>query len=455
MASILIIDDESVVRNSLEILLAEEGHRPYCAGSAREGFALLQSHKPEIVLLDIRLPETDGIEMLAQLLSGDPNLSVIMITGLDDMQHTVTAMQKGAFDYITKPIDFQLLRDAIQRALRARSLSEELGRFLPEDMASGEEPVLIGKSRPMLEIFKTIGSVSRSRVTVFIEGESGTGKELIARAIHRNSDTRKHPFVPVNCTALPEGLLESELFGHVKGAFTGAVSAKRGKFELAGEGTIFLDEIGDMSPLLQAKLLRVLQEKEFEKVGGESTLPMRARVIAATHRNLEQLVTRGAFREDLYYRLKIVTISVPPLRERAADIPLLVEHILAKLNRQLRRQVTKISPEALDRLQRFHWPGNVRQLENVLTRALVQCKGDVVMQSHISLPKAPFRSPGDAVNSFLLKDAERQHILRVLQESNWQKSLAARRLGISKPTLYAKIKEYGLSPDETDSGTGE
>lgn len=447
MVTILVIDDDANVRRSLEILLKEEGYRPYVAKNGRDGLTCLEEKKPDVILLDICLPQTDGLAILEQILDNHPEVSIIMITGFDDMKNTVTAMQRGAFDYITKPINVDLLRSSISRAVKAQNLSRQL-KAIPTVASQGESaPTIIGKSPQIHEIYKCIGSVSANKVTVFIQGESGTGKELIARAIHFNSTNRQQPFVAVNCTALPEGLLESELFGHVKGAFTGAVITKRGKFELAGEGTIFLDEIGDMSPSLQAKLLRVLQEKEFEKVGGEKQIQMRARVIAASHRNLEQLIRQGRFREDLYYRLKIITIVVPPLRERPEDVPVLLEYFLTKLNRQLSKHITKVAPEVLEKLLIYSWPGNVRQLENVLTRALVACKGDVLMAEDVSLPN---ESPGNADTTSAaasLKDVERQHILKVLTETKWQKNLAAKRLGISKPTLYAKIREYDLKPE--------
>jgi len=448
MADILVIDDDVNIRRSLAIVLAEQGYATYLVGKAKEGLAILAQENPEIVLLDIRLPESDGLDVLAQILEEHPDVTVIMITGLDDMQHTVTAMQKGAFDYITKPINIDLLKGAIARAVKAQTLSRELNQLPQQASAPDPSPTIIGKSPQIHEIYKTIGMLSRNKVTVFIHGESGTGKELIARAIHHSGATGDKPFVAVNCTALPEGLLESELFGHVKGAFTGAVTSKRGKFELAAEGTIFLDEIGDMSPGLQAKLLRVLQEKEFEKVGGETALPMHARVIAASHRNLEQLIAEGLFREDLYYRLKIVTIEVPPLRERPEDIAALVEHFLTRLSGQLNHHVTKISPEALEALTTYHWPGNVRQLENVLINALVACKGDVLMAEHLCLPTENLEDVRSGDHAFSLKEVEKRHILKVLRESRWQKSLAARRLGISKPTLYAKIREYDLKDDQ-------
>lgn len=445
MTRILVIDDDKQVRRSMEIILQEEGHRCFLAATAERGLQLLREEMPQIVLLDICLPAAHGLDVLEEILTRHPETCVIMITGLHDMQNTVEAMQKGAFDYITKPVNVDLLKSAIARALKAQSLSLELQEITTTDSVDKEAPTIVGKSPEIHEIFKTIGSVSQSNVTVFIEGESGTGKELVARAIHQNSYNAKHPFVAVNCTALPEGLLESELFGHVRGAFTGAVMAKRGKFELAGEGTIFLDEIGDMSPILQAKLLRVLQEKEFEKVGGETTAPMKARVIAASHRDIEQLIRQGLFREDLYYRLKIVTIRVPPLRERPQDIPLLTEHFLAKQNVQRRRRVKKIAPEAMEALLSYHWPGNVRQLQNVLTRALVNCKSDVLMKEDLTFPAAQAESSAPSGGASL-KEVERQHILKILDETGWQKSLAAKRLGISKPTLYAKIKEYRLKP---------
>jgi DNA-binding NtrC family response regulator len=362
------------------------------------------------------------------------------MTGQDDMPTTVLAMQQGAYDYLTKPIDLERLKKILARLIETQELSEQLDLVRENEAEEYKlENILVGRSQQMREIYKTIGSVTMSRVTVLIEGESGTGKELIARAIHFNSPWKDEPFIAVNCTALVETLLESELFGHVKGSFTGAIGDKRGKFELAREGTIFLDEIGEIAPALQVKLLRVLQEREFERVGGEKTIPMNARIIAATNRNLIEEVAEGRFREDLYYRLNVVSIKVPPLRERKEDIPLLVNKLLRRINEELHTKVSKVSKHAMELILEHDWSGNVRELENVLTRAVVLSKSDLIEES--VLPSASNRVEAEIKYDWnrSLADVEREHIRHVLEAVRGNRTEAARVLGISKPTLYAKI----------------
>jgi two-component system response regulator AtoC len=374
-----------------------------------------------------------------------------MITAYQDMNTTITAMQRGAFDYIHKPFDPQELEMVIGKARENQRLHKEVSRLYAERGEPVKNHVLIGKSRAILEIYKTIGIVSESKTLILLTGESGTGKELIARAIHENARPQE-PFISVNCSALVDTLLESELFGHEKGAFTGADSRQYGKFELAGRGTIFLDEVGDMSPSLQVKVLRVLQEREFMRVGGREVIQTEARVIAATNQDLDALVAAGTFREDLYYRLKVITLEVPPLRERKEDIPLLVEHFLRKINRDVHREVYRVPDEVMGQLESYDWRGNVRELENVLTRAVVLSKGGVLEMPQELFPRRrAFRSEGPALRS--LNEVEAEHILRVLEFVKWHQGKACRVLGISRPTLRKKIREYGLK-EFSQAGSG-
>lgn len=437
---ILIIDDDATARRTLERFLTREGFSVTTAPDGNQGLLAAQVDQPDVILSDIYMPGMSGLELQAKVQEFAPHVAVLLMTGQDDMPTTVRAMQQGAYDYLTKPIDLERLKKILTRLLETQQLSEQLN--LQKESEAEEyrlENILVGRSQQMLEIYKTIGSVTRSRVTVLIEGESGTGKELIARAVHFNSPWKDEPFIAVNCTALAETLLESELFGHVKGSFTGATNDKRGKFELARNGTIFLDEIGEISQTLQVKLLRVLQEREFERVGGEKTLPMNARIIAATNRDLKKEVREGRFREDLYYRLNVVSIKAPPLRERKEDIPILVTNLLKRINEELHTKVFKVSTHAMDLIQKHDWSGNVRELENVLTRAVVLSKSDVLEES--VLPIVSDRTP--VTNHYewnrSLSEVEHEHIMRVLEAVHGNRTEAAHILGISKPTLYAKL----------------
>jgi DNA-binding NtrC family response regulator len=437
---ILVIDDDATARRTLDRFLTREGYAVTTAANANEGLLAVQVDQPEIVLTDIYMPGMTGLELQAKIHEFAPQINVLLMTGQDDMPTTVQAMQQGAYDYLTKPIDLERLKKILSRMIETQKLSEEIDLIKQTEAEEYKlENILVGRSSQMLEIYKTIGSVTRARVTVLIEGESGTGKELIARAIHVNSPWKDEPFIAVNCTALAETLLESELFGHVKGSFTGATNDKRGKFELARSGTIFLDEIGEISQTLQVKLLRVLQEREFERVGGEKTLPMNARIIAATNRELKKEVEAGRFREDLYYRLNVVSIKAPPLRDRREDIPLLVKSLLRRINEELHTKVLKVSDHAMELIQKHDWSGNVRELENVLTRAVVLSKSDMIEES--VLPNISERRESDASYDWnrSLADIEREHIHRVLEAVHGNRTEAARVLGISKPTLYAKL----------------
>ncbi len=448
MEKILVIDDDDSIRETLQLYLSEIGYEVITANNGETGIKLIDQHKPDLILSDLKMAGLTGIDVLKRAKEIDTKNQVVLMTAFEDMQSTIVAMQLGAYDYIEKPLELSRFNSVVKRALESRRLSDRLVTAISEDDSDiNYEESLIGKTQSMREIFKKIGKISSTRVNVLIEGESGTGKELITKVIHFTGITKSHPFIAVNCTALSESLLESELFGHVKGSFTGAVRDKKGKFELAAEGTIFLDEISEISPNLQVKLLRVLQEREFEKVGGEMTIPMNARVVAATNRNLNELVKEGKFREDLYYRLKVFTIDVPPLRERKDDIPSLVIHFLRKINKNLHKNVKKIPYEVMEMLQNNEWVGNVRELENILLQAVVLSKGDVLEKENILLRNKTVLKDieeNEDVFNLTLADIEKNHIQKVLDHLKWDKQAACKVLGISKPTLYNKIHTYGL-----------
>lgn len=443
---VLIIDDESAILETLEMFLNEKGYEVHTKETGREGLEGLRSDPPDVVILDIRLPDIDGLEVLRRIREEQPDLSVIMITAYHDMETTVQAMKLGAYEYIHKPIDVDELEIAIEKVANNIRLHHRLEGLITDISREYKVHNIVGESREVKEIFKLIGLVSESRTTVLIQGESGTGKELIAHAIHYNSPFRKEPFIPVNCSTLVETLLESELFGHEKGAFTGAVSRKAGKIELAGKGTIFLDEIAELSTSLQVKLLRFLQEREYERVGGVERLRSEARVIAATNRDLSSLVKDRAFRDDLFFRLKVVEIRVPPLRDRTSDIPLLVDHLLNKINAELHRKVTGVPAEVMQMFMDYDWPGNVRELENVLTRAVVLSHGEILLPETLpNLGKKPEKGPeADHQIAPSLQEMEKEHIEHVLRLTNWNRGEACRLLRISRPTLRAKIRKYGL-----------
>lgn len=452
MNKILVIDDDQSIRKTLTNYLKKQNYEVLSADNGISGIEIAKNEIPDIVITDIRMPGADGFEVLKKVKEIDPHIHVIIITAFDDMHSTVKAMQQGAYDYIEKPLEIDNLKITIQRALENKRLSDELNTYVNEKTEEYLlENTLIGKTPQMRQVYKKIGQVSSSRVTVLIEGESGTGKELVAQAIHYSGITKTQPFVAVNCTALTESLLESELFGHVKGAFTGSIKDKKGKFELAGEGTIFLDEISEITPNLQVKLLRVLQQKEFEKVGGEILISMKARIIAATNKNLAELVQEGKFREDLFYRLKVFSIFIPPLRERSEDIPVLVSHFLNKINLELHKHVNKIPEDVMDKLKNNFWVGNVRELENTLMQAVVLSSDDVLLNENILLRESEQLSSGhkdSSVEFISLDEIEKRHIKNILDALKWDKNKAHKILGISLPTLYSKIEHYKLSQFE-------
>lgn len=437
---ILVVDDDATTRRTLERFLTREGYLVSTAVNANDALLAVHVELPDIILSDIYMPGKTGLELHSMITELNLKIPTILMTGQDDMPTTVKAMQQGVYDYLAKPLDLERLKNILSRLITNQELSERLQLILDKETQEHKlEELLVGHDPRMMEIYKTIGNVSRSRVTVLIEGESGTGKELIARAIHFNSPWSAEPFIAINCTALVETLLESELFGHVKGSFTGATVDKRGKFELAQNGTIFLDEIAEISQSLQVKLLRVLQEREFERVGGDKTLRMNARVIAATNREMGKEVAAGRFREDLYYRLNVVSINVPPLRERKEDIPLLVRRLLQQINEELHTKVDKISDEAMDRIVEHNWPGNVRELQNILTRAIVLSKSDVLDVA--AIPDPAHRSSSDGPYNWkrTLAEVEQEHIEHVLGAVAGNRTEAAKILGISKPTLYSRL----------------
>jgi len=446
MRKILVIDDDKSICESLRLYLAEEGYEVGTALTGDEGLKRAETGAWDVVILDIFLSDVDGLDILRRLKAAVPDASVIMITAFHDMPTTVRAMKLGAVEYIHKPIEIDELDAAIQRVLKRKAEARGKDRGSIALTNRFQERGLVGKSRAMKEIFKTIGVVSQSKTTVLIEGESGTGKELIARAIHEHTDPAR-PFISINCSAIVETLLESELFGHEKGAFTGASYRKLGKFELANSGTLLLDEIGDMSLNMQVKLLRVMQEREFERVGGREKVRTDVRIIGATNKPLQERVAQGAFREDLYYRLNVIHIVVPPLRERPEDIPLLVDYLLGKLNRELQKKISRIQTRAVELLAACDWPGNIRQLENALRRAVVRNQGDLLTADGVEdamqeTVKSGAQSRSSAIK--LLDEVEKEHILNALKFAGGNRGRVCELLGISRPTLQRKIRKYQI-----------
>lgn len=442
MKSILIIDDDHLIRKTLSAHLSKS----YEVSLAEDGEGGLQQYDenmPDLVVLDIRLPDMSGLEVLSKIREKNKNANVIIMTAFDDMKTTVEAIKLGAFEYLVKPLDYVELDLTISKAFQMQSLEDKVSYLVEEQQKEYTIDNIIGRSPQMREVFKFIGSVADTRTNVLIQGESGTGKELVAKAIHFNSPNRSEPFIVINCSAIADTLLESELFGHVKGAFTDAVSETKGKFEIAGKGTLFLDEAGDLSPNLQSKLLRVIETRDFMKVGGEKVLKTEARIIAATNQDFKLLIEKGKFREDLYYRLKVVEITLPPLHERKEDVPDLVAYLLEKINRQLRKNVKKLPPGVMKVLKELHWKGNVRELENALTRAVILAKGDVILEENLPVDTGEKRIfPLELVS---LKEVEKKYIQHVLNKTQGNKTKASQILQITRPTLDKKIKEYKLS----------
>ena len=459
MEKLLVVDDDESLSEALQLILLKEGYEVETAQNTSEAFYMISKTNFDLVISDLKLPDESGIDLLKKVRRFNEDLPFIIITAYDESTSTIKAIQEGAYDYLEKPLDMNRLKAVVKRALEGKKLTAHLAVTISKDADDYQiEKSLVGKTPGMKEILKKIGKVSNNRVNILVQGESGTGKELITRIIHYTGITKNEPFIAVNCTALTETLLESELFGHVRGAFTGAIKDTRGKFELAGEGTIFLDEIADISPALQVKLLRVLQEREFEKVGGEVTIPMRARVVAATNKNLEKAVEEEKFREDLYYRLKVFTIDVPPLRERRDDIPALVIYLLRKINNDLHKNVRKVPIEVIEMLQNYNWVGNVRELENTLLQAVVLTDGDMLKPENLLLRKQDFcKKEGKHANGTnlvidlgngekSLKDVTRRYLTLILEKVDWNKTKACEILKISKPTLDKKIRDFNITP---------
>jgi DNA-binding NtrC family response regulator len=439
--SILIVDDEESVRESLSDWFIEDGYRVDCAENANRALSMLESDSFDIILADIKMPGMDGLEMMRRIKLLKPDSIVIVITAFATVDTAVQALKDGAFDYVTKPFDPDDLSHLIRNATKQISLSEENENLKKKVVSLENVEDLIGKSEAMKMVLKDIESVAQSSSSVVITGESGTGKELVARAIHSNSPRKFFPLVSVHCGALTESLLESELFGHEKGAFTGAMYNRKGRFEMADNGTIFLDEIATISTKMQIDLLRVLESKKFVRVGGNKEISSDFRVICATNRDLKSMVEKGIFREDLYYRLNVVNIYVPPLRERIEDIPLLVDYFIKKYCTSMNRHPVTIDSSALKRLEEFNFPGNVRELENMIERAIVVGNGRKISLKDLPLEKSIISSSIES-----LDDLEKTHILQILNKYGWNISRAAKALKVDRVTLYNKISKYSLKP---------
>ena len=457
LKTILVIDDERSILESLEMFLREKNLDVLAADTGEKGRALWQEHRPRVIILDIRLPDISGLELLRSISSQDPEAKVIMITAFHDMETTIEAMRNGAYDYIHKPLDVDELDQVVTRALKIARAGDGSRPFLAEARTPDPRQLIVGRTPAMRSIFKTIGLLSRNRATVLIEGETGTGKELIARVIHQSSTQDDQPLVTVDCTTLVESLLESELFGHRKGAFTGAVEDKMGRLEMAGEGTIFFDEVGDLPLGLQAKLLRFLEYRTFTPVGGVEARRSRARIIAATNHDLEELSRRGGFRRDLLFRLRVISIRVPPLKRRLSDLPDLVRFFLARINEELSLNINRLEKGVLSILRSHPWQGNVRELRNVLTKAAMESRGTILLLETVRAALAGAgRETGPGADLRTLDEVEKEHIEKAMIHTGWNISMAAKALGLSRPTLRKRIQRYGLvRPGERERSGSE
>ncbi len=448
--TVLIVDDEEAIRVSLKEALAEEGYTILDAATGEEGISLVRSKRPDLVLLDMKLPKASGIDVLKQVRKLQDDIVVVIMTAFADVASAVKCMKYGAYDYVNKPFSIETLKIVVRNALETLSLKKELSIVREREQREFEADFIVGENPKMRKVYEYVKRVARSNSsTVLVQGESGTGKELIARAIHYHSFRRDKMFVDFNCTAIPEALVESELFGFEKGAFTDAKQQKKGLFELADKGTLFLDEIGDMSYNLQAKLLRALQERSFTRVGGVSKVKVDIRIIASTNRDLRAAMAEGTFREDLYYRLHVVPITLPLLHDRGRDVLLLAKHFIDKFNREFKKNVYKISPEAEAMMLEYQWPGNVRELKNTIERAiLLECE-DELLPEHLLFAEADAAPAADSAavptsTDMTLDEIEKEYIRRVVEAVGWNKNRAAKTLGIDRTTLYTKIKKYGL-----------
>lgn len=450
MAEILILEDDPVFGEILQMHLEDSGHTPVLVQSIQDARAQLAHTEPDALLLDHHLPDGFGLDFLREVRAEPSSTPVIMITGMSDNSLAIEAMRLGAFDFIRKPMDVVELDVTLSNALSKHRLTRQVNAISADAGHAIELNQVVGSSPAILEICKTIGAVATRTAPILVTGESGTGKEVIARAIHHHA-CRKGPFLAVNCAALAEGLLESELFGHEKGSFTGASGRKEGRFELAAGGTLFLDEVGEMPLSLQTKLLRVLQEGTFERLGGTRTLKSDARIVAATNRDLPRLIQEGTFREDLFYRLNVVQMHLPPLRDRMQDMPALTEHLIKKINERQHTAIKHLADKTWRNMKEYHWPGNVRELENLLTRAAVLARGDTITPDLLAFPSraAPtgdeYRVQPESVPPLVtLEQLEQEHIRKVLSHVKWHKGKACEILGISRPALERKIVKYAI-----------
>ena len=457
MKSILIVDDEIGARESLKMVFKDE-YEVLLAKNAEEAFRQMKDRSPDVILLDILLPDLDGLKVLEQMKREDPDAMVIMITATRTVKTAVEAMKLGAYDYVTKPFDVDELRLIVNRALSNQALQKEVHYLRERIEERFDFGKMIGKSQAMNGIFSFIKQIAPSRSTVLVMGDSGTGKELVSRAIHHQSPRKAHPFVTINCAAIPETLIESELFGHERGAFTNAIEKKLGRCEIAHQGTLFLDEIGELSLLTQAKILRFLEEKEFTRVGGSKTIRVDVRLIAATNKDLTQKIKNGEFREDLYYRINVVPIVIPPLRERKEDIPLLVEHFVKKYNDENNKKVKGLSPDTLEWMVRYEWPGNVRELENLIERMVALTSSEWIQTAELPfsfLNTSKMNGMRDSIlrgNVSLLEAEEafeKELISDALKKANYVQSHAAELLGISRRILKYKIDKLGIPQENS------
>ena len=453
MNKILIVDDELNMRLVLQAMLKKEGYDVTTASDGLEALKILKSGQMDIVVTDLKMPKLDGMGLLDRIIRDYPSTPVIIITAHGTIATAVDALKKGAFDYITKPFEQDELKHVIQKAVKTRRLDEDEALLNPDDI---DRYGILGSSDRMIEIFETIKRVAPTTTTILITGETGTGKELIARAIHRNSPRKNNPFIKINCAAIPENLMESELFGYEKGAFTGAATKKQGRFELAHKGTLFLDEVGELPKDMQVKLLRVIQEQEFERVGGLQTIKVDVRLITATNRNLLQDVKDGRFREDLYYRLNVIPAHLPPLRERKEDIPVLTDFFIEKFNKKLDRSVKYIDEKVMNLFIQYKWPGNIRELENLIERMILMARDDTItfadlpselktaMESDSSDPSGILQKPFKDFMKTHMEAIEKQMIIGVLEECGNNVTRAAQQLGLSRKGLQLKMMKYKL-----------
>ncbi len=449
--TILVVDDDSSHRTMLKATLSADSYQVFEASDGEEAISMVEKGFYDLIMLDLKMKNIDGIETLQQIKKISPAIPILIMTAYASVQTAVEALKLGAFDYLVKPLDMDDVRHTLKKTLDYHQLEIENKALKEQGALEFDFSNIVGESKKMRDLFEVLALAAHSHATILIIGESGTGKELIANAIHKNSPRADKPFIKVNCAALPDNLLESELFGHEKGAFTGAASRRMGRFELANSGTIFLDEIGDMSPATQAKILRVIQEGEFERLGGEKTVKVDVRSIAATNKDLKEQVHLGNFRKDLYFRLSVVPVNIPPLKDRKEDIPLLAEHFVKQYSEKNQRLIKGFSPMAMDLLMRYSWPGNVRELENCVERAVIMCREQFITPEELPIaiqslvekdePKQIGVQPGHT-----LQEVEKEMILTTLEQTNGNRTKAAEILGITRQTLQNKLKEYKIIP---------